>query len=102
MPALPFSPVKFSGLIERDLALEIRNKFPRFKSSPSNWPLCAFDVPVPHQATNAALTRATEVLFMIRSSKNSLSFRYSEPASCQRRLADATPKHPTTTLFLAS
>src|SRR5258708_38211471 len=34
MAALPFSPVKFSGPIERVLAFEIRLRLPRFKSSP--------------------------------------------------------------------
>src|SRR5512139_1414601 len=32
MPALPFSPVKFSGLIDRDRALERRCRLPRFWS----------------------------------------------------------------------
>src|SRR5271169_5702910 len=34
MPALPFSPVKFSGLIERLLAGERRERFPRLRSRP--------------------------------------------------------------------
>ena len=34
MPALPFSPVKFSGLIERDWALDSRERLPRFMSRP--------------------------------------------------------------------
>ncbi len=34
MAALPFSPVKFSGLIERDWAAESRWRFPRFISRP--------------------------------------------------------------------
>src|SRR6266850_3255576 len=34
MPALPFSPVKFSGLIERDLAFETRYRLPRPRSRP--------------------------------------------------------------------
>src|SRR6516225_2432764 len=36
MPALPFSPVKFSGPMERVLAFETRLKLPRFKSRPLN------------------------------------------------------------------
>src|ERR1041385_3059427 len=36
MPALPFSPVKFSGLMERVLAFESRGRLPRFRSSPLN------------------------------------------------------------------
>src|SRR5579859_520157 len=34
VPALPFSPVKFSGPIDRVFALEMRLKLPRFKSKP--------------------------------------------------------------------
>src|SRR6266853_1458550 len=34
MPALPFSPVKFSGLIERVLALDVRYKLARLPSIP--------------------------------------------------------------------
>src|SRR5579859_6447322 len=34
MPPLPFSPVKFSGLIERDLALDSRARLPRVSPSP--------------------------------------------------------------------
>src|SRR6185369_15847910 len=36
MPALPFSPLKFSGPIDRVLAFESRLKLPRFKSNPLN------------------------------------------------------------------
>ncbi len=34
MPPPPFSPVKFSGLIERDLASDRRERLPRFMPSP--------------------------------------------------------------------
>src|SRR6266404_1136352 len=34
IPALPFSPLKFSGLMERVFALEVRLRLPRFKSRP--------------------------------------------------------------------
>ena len=36
MPPLPFSPVKFSGLIERVFAFDKRDKFPRFIPRPLN------------------------------------------------------------------
>src|SRR3954465_6566279 len=36
MPALPFSPVKFSGLMERVFAFERRLRLPRFRSRPLN------------------------------------------------------------------
>ena len=36
MPPLPFSPVKFSGLIERVWAADKRGRLPRFISKPSN------------------------------------------------------------------
>ena len=34
MPPFPFSPVKFSGLIERDRASDSRERLPRFMSRP--------------------------------------------------------------------
>ena len=34
MPALPFSPLKFSGPMERVLAFDIRLRLPRFRSRP--------------------------------------------------------------------
>src|ERR1700683_5481041 len=37
IPPLPFSPVKFSGLIERDWASERRKRWPRLEFSPSNF-----------------------------------------------------------------
>ena len=36
MPPLPFSPVKFSGLIERVLAEDSRDRLPRFIPRPEN------------------------------------------------------------------
>ncbi|KOH46456.1 hypothetical protein NC99_07060 [Sunxiuqinia dokdonensis] len=36
IPPLPFSPVKFSGLIERDSAFDSRYKLPIFISRPLN------------------------------------------------------------------
>src|SRR5690348_8524216 len=36
IPPLPFSPVGFSGLIERVFAFESRGRLPRFKPSPLN------------------------------------------------------------------
>src|SRR6266545_5716716 len=41
MAALPFSPLKFSGQIDRDLALERRKRFPRSTSSPLKPPSAA-------------------------------------------------------------
>ena len=38
MPALPFSPVKFSALMERDWALESRERLPRVMSRPLKCP----------------------------------------------------------------
>src|ERR1700685_4114747 len=37
IPPLPFSPVRFSGLIERDWASERRKRLPRLEFSPSNF-----------------------------------------------------------------
>src|SRR5262245_53248663 len=37
IPALPFSPVKFSGEIERVLAADSRDRLPRFMWSPLNF-----------------------------------------------------------------
>src|ERR1017187_5083119 len=36
IPALPFSPVKFSGLIDRDCAFETRQRLPRLRTRPLN------------------------------------------------------------------
>src|SRR5215472_5349229 len=36
MPAFPFSPLKFSGLIERVFAFDVRLRLPRFMSRPLN------------------------------------------------------------------
>ena len=41
MPPLPFSPVKFSGEMERDSAFESLARFPRFVFRPSNVGFCA-------------------------------------------------------------
>ena len=40
IPPLPFSPVKFSGLIERDSAFDRRDKLPRWRPSPENVIVC--------------------------------------------------------------
>src|SRR5580658_7674783 len=43
IPAFPFSPVKFSGPIERVWASERRKRLPRLEFSPSNFPSSAED-----------------------------------------------------------
>src|SRR5579862_4486561 len=62
MPALPFSPVKFSGPIERVLALETRLRLPRFRSRPLNG------------ASAAGTVGHSQVVEHMRSSKRSVFF----------------------------
>src|SRR5579859_1240793 len=64
IPALPFSPVKFSGPIERVFALEIRLRLPRFKSSPEKG-LSAAE-PVGHsQIVEAISSNKRRVFFIV-------------------------------------
>src|SRR3569833_3259880 len=57
VPALPFSPVKFSGPMERVLALDKRLRFPRLRSSPLNG------------ASAASRVEQSQVVEQVRSSK---------------------------------
>src|SRR5205814_9986866 len=63
MPALPFSPVKFSGPIERVFALESRLRLPRFKSSPLNGASAA--VPVEDSHTVVDVNSSKHSVFFI-------------------------------------
>jgi len=51
MPPRPFSPVKFSGEIDRLFALESRDKLPKLQPKPLNMllPSCLFDAFIIHQ-----------------------------------------------------
>jgi hypothetical protein len=59
---LPFSPLKFSGPMDRVLAFEIRLRFPRLKSNPLNG------------ASAAAATEQTPAAAHVTSSKRNLFF----------------------------
>src|SRR5581483_321779 len=62
MPALPFSPVKFSGPIERVLALERRLRLPRVKSNPLNGASAANTAE--HSHTEADQSSKRDVFFI--------------------------------------
>src|SRR5260370_37308016 len=64
MPALPFSPVKFSGPMERVLAFERRLKLPRFKSRPLKGPSAAEAVKHKHVAQGIR-SRRRSVFFIV-------------------------------------
>ena len=51
MPPLPFSPLKFSGLIDRDCASESRERLPRCRSRPSKWGVTVCAPAIPQLAT---------------------------------------------------
>src|SRR6185369_8312 len=64
MPALPFSPVKFSGPIERVLAFDTRLKLPRFKSRPLKGASAAFAA-AHSQAAQVISDRKRRCFFMM-------------------------------------
>src|SRR6476659_8782155 len=69
MPPLPFAPVKFSGEMDRDLALESRGRSPRPVTTPSKRPEdCAAAVPGAARAatiTEAASRAARESVHIV-------------------------------------
>src|SRR5262245_55110259 len=73
MAALPFSPLKFSGQIERDLALERRKRLPRWRSSPLNPPSAAGrSGALSQQSARTTISEHSTVFF---ASSMSFSFR---------------------------
>src|ERR1017187_1463302 len=62
MPARPFSPMKLSGPMERDCALETRYKFPKSTFNPSNASAAGSAEPMPDKKQT---TNARNIVFII-------------------------------------